>query len=277
MVEHSTVGRGKRGKQNRGFLYRNSHHSLSPYGTLYHLARLRFRKDHCSRKEHHGLGSSGSILTPTRRRYKASLQATVLVTNMPSENPLPNVPIPLPLALYVIPLAIMAEYLAQQLWAFVRRSLETDDTLEAEEDISPPPSSPSPSPPSSSSEEENSSVAAYATPASSPSPILPVRMLDKGKKREEAPPLTPPAQTVTSLPCLVCRFENHTLTDCLEFRKIPTVVVKDFSLSCVLCGEVGHQPYGCPQYHCPICLQPAPGHSNNSCPNSPVDPSSEEE
>ena len=100
---------------------------------------------------------------------------------MPFENRLPNIPIPLPIALYVIPLAIMAEYLAQQLWALVRQ------TLEAEEDITPPSSSPSPPPPSSTTEEESSSVAAYATLSTSPSPILPIRMMDKGKQQEEKP------------------------------------------------------------------------------------------
>ena len=77
---------------------------------------------------------------------------------MPFENRLPNIPIPLPIALYVVPLAIMAEYLMQQLWALVHQSLET------EEDISPPFSSPSLPPPSSTTEEEINSVAAYATP-----------------------------------------------------------------------------------------------------------------
>ena len=189
---------------------------------------------------------------------------------MPSENRLPNIPIPLPLALYVIPLAIMAEYVAQQLWDFVRQSLET------EEDITPPSSLPSPPPPSSSTKEENNSVTAYATPSTSPSPILPIRMLDKGKQREETP-LTPPVEPITPLPCLICHFENHSLESCLDFPRIPTVTVKNFSLLCILCDETGHKIKGCPQYHCPICLHPAPGHGNNSCPNSPVDLSSDEE
>ena len=195
---------------------------------------------------------------------------------MPSENCLPNIPIPLPLALYVIPLAIMAEYLAQQPWDFVHQSLETETI---KEDISPPPSSPlpSPPPPSSSSEKENNSVTAYATPSSSLSPVLLVRMLDKGKQKEEAPLLTPPIEPVTSLPCLVCHFENHTLKECPEFGKISTTVVKDFSLLCILCEEAGYEVKGCPQYCCPICLCPTPGHSNNSCPNSLVDPSSDKE
>ena len=34
---------------------------------------------------------------------------------MPSDNCLPNIPIPLPLALYVIPLAFMVEFIVQQL------------------------------------------------------------------------------------------------------------------------------------------------------------------
>ena len=189
---------------------------------------------------------------------------------MPSENRLPNVPIPLPLTLYVIPLAIMAEYITQQLWEFIHQSLEN------EEDITPPSSSPSLPPPSSSTEEEDSSVAAYATPSTSPSPILPVRVLDKGKQREEMP-LTPPIKPITSLPCLICCFENHSLEGCPEFSRIPTVMVKDFSLLCILCEEAGHGVKGCPQYHCPICLRPVPGHGSNSCPNSLVDPSSDEE
>ena len=189
---------------------------------------------------------------------------------MPSENCLPNIPIPLPLALYVIPLAIMAEYIAQQLWNFVCQSLET------EEDITPSSSSPSLLPPSSTTEEEDSSVTAYATLLTSPSPVLPVRMLNKGKQREETP-LTPPVEPITSLPCLICRFENHSLKNCPDFPRIPTVMVKDFSLLCILCDEAGHEVKGCPQYHCPICLCPTPGHGNNSCPNSPVDPSSDEE
>ena len=132
---------------------------------------------------------------------------------MPSENRLPNIPIPLPLALYVIPLVIMAEYIAQQLWNFVRQSLEN------EEDITPPSSLPSPPPPSSSTEEENSSVAAYATLSTSPSPVLLDRILDKGKQRETFPP-TPPGEPA-SLPCLICRFENHSLKSCPEFPKNP--------------------------------------------------------
>ena len=189
---------------------------------------------------------------------------------MPSENRLPNVPIPLPLALYVIPLVIMAEYIAQQLWNFVCQSLET------EEDITPPSSLPSLPPPSSSTEEEDSPIAAYATTSTSSSPVLPDRMLDKGKQREETP-LTLPLEPATPLPCLICRFENHSLKDCPEFPRIPTVTIKDFSLLCILCKEAGHEVKGCPQYHCPICLRPVPGHGNNSCPNSPVDPSSDEE
>ena len=189
---------------------------------------------------------------------------------MPFENRLPNIPIPLPIALYVIPLAIMAEYLAQQLWALVRQSLEN------EEDITPPSSLPSLPPPSSTTEEESSSVAAYATLSTSPSPVLPVRILDKGKQREEVL-LTPPDEPTPSLPCLICCFENHSLEDCLEFPRIPTIAIKDFSLLCILCDEAGHEVKGCPQYHCPICPCPTPGHGNNSCPNSPVDPSSDEE
>ena len=189
---------------------------------------------------------------------------------MPFENHLPNIPIPLPIALYVIPLAIMAEYLTQQLWALVRQSLEN------EEDITPPSSLPSPPPTSSTTEEEISSVAAYATPSTSPSPVLPVRILDKGKQREEVL-LTLLDKPPPSLPCLICRFENHSLKDCPEFSRIPTVTIKDFSMLCILCDEAGHEVKGCPQYHCPICLRPAPGHGNNSCPNSPVDPSSDEE
>ena len=48
---------------------------------------------------------------------------------MPFENRLPNIPIPLPIALYVIPLAIMAEYLMQQLWALIRQSLENKEDI----------------------------------------------------------------------------------------------------------------------------------------------------
>ena len=188
---------------------------------------------------------------------------------MPFENRLPNIPIPLPIALYVIPLAIMAEYLAQQLWALVRQSLEN------EEDITLPPSSPSLPPSSLTTEEEISSVTTYATLSTSPSPVLPDRILDKGKQREAFPP-TPPGEPA-SLPCLICHFENHSLESCPKFPKIPTVTVKNFSLLCILCDEAGHEVKGCPQYHCPICLRPAPGHSNNSCPNSPVDLSSDEE
>ena len=189
---------------------------------------------------------------------------------MPFENCLPNIPIPLPLALYVIPLAIMAEYIAQQLWNFVHQSLKT------EEDITPPSPSPSLLPPSSTTEEEDSPVAAYATPSTSLSPVLPVRMLDKGKQREETP-LTPPNKPITSLPCLICRFENHSLESCPDFPRIPTVMAKDFSLLCILCNEARHEVKGCPQYHCPIYLHPTPGHGNSSCPNSPVGPSSDKE
>ena len=189
---------------------------------------------------------------------------------MPFEDCLPNIPIPLPIAFYVIPLAIMAEYLAQQLWALVRQSLEN------KEDITPPSSLPSLPPPSSTTEEESSSVAAYATLSTSPSPVLPVRILDKGKQREEVL-LTSPDEPIPSLPCLICRLENHSLEDCPEFPRIPTVTIKDFSLLCILCEEAGHEVKGCPQYHCPMCLCPAPGHGNNSCPNSPVDLSSDEE
>ena len=189
---------------------------------------------------------------------------------MPFENHLPNIPIPLPIALYVIPLAIMAEYLTQQLWALIRQILKN------EEDITPPSSSSSPPPPSSTTEEESNSVAAYATPSTSLFPVLPDRILDKGKQRAEALS-TPPDEPTPSLPCLICRFENHSLKDCPEFPRIPTVAIKDFSLLCILCNEAGHEVKGCPQYHCPICLRPTPGHGNNSCPNSPVDPSSDEE
>ena len=93
---------------------------------------------------------------------------------MPSENCLPNIHIPLPLALYVIPLVFMAEYITQQLWGLIRQSIEGEDLL-------PPSSSPSPPPPSSSLE-ENNPVSAYATLSPSQSPVLLVQMIDKGKQ-----------------------------------------------------------------------------------------------
>ena len=86
---------------------------------------------------------------------------------MPSEN-LPNITIPLPLALYVIPLVFMAEYIMQQLWALVHQSLEETG------DISPPSSSPLLSPPSSL--EENHLIGSYKTLPTSPTPVLLIRL-----------------------------------------------------------------------------------------------------
>ena len=184
---------------------------------------------------------------------------------MPSENCLPNVHIPLLLALYVIPLAFMAEYIAQQLWRLIRQSIE-------EENLSPPSSLLSPPPPTSSPEEDNS-ISAYATLSPSLSPVLPVRMIEKGKQQEEETPLTPPGEVSTPFPYLICRSLEHSLRDCPEFSQIP-MVIRDNQRLCILCKELGHGLKECPEYRCPICLHPAPRHRNNSCPNSPVDPDS---
>ena len=180
---------------------------------------------------------------------------------MPPDNHLPDIHIPLPLALYVIPLAFMVEYIAQQLWAFIHQSFRNV------EDLFPPSSSPLP-PPSSSSEEGNS-VSAYATPSSSPSPVLLVKMM-KGKQQEGSSwPLCKP---VKPLPCLICQSVEHALGDCPEFHRLP--ILREGRPQCILCQEEGHGISGCPKYQCPICLYPTPGHGNNSCPNSPIDPDS---
>ena len=175
---------------------------------------------------------------------------------MPSENHLPNVHIPLPLALYVIPLAFMAEYIAQQLWGLIHQSIEGEDLL-------PPSSSPSLPPPSSSLEESHP-ISAYATPSPSPSPALPVRIIEKGKQREEETPPISPGEVSTPFPCLICRSLGHSLGDCAEFPQIP-MVIRDKQWLCILCKELGHRLKGCLEYRCPICLYPAPGHGSNSC------------
>ena len=187
---------------------------------------------------------------------------------MPPEKHLPNVHIPLPLTLYVIPLAFMAEYITQQLWGLICQSIETKDLL-------PPSSSLSPPPPSLSLE-EGGPISTYATPSPSPSPILPVRMIDKGKQWEEETPLTPPGETSTPLPCLICQSMEHTLGDCPDFAQISTAILNTHQL-CILCKEQGHGLKECPKYRCPICLYPAPRHRNNSCPNSSIDPDSSDE
>ena len=184
---------------------------------------------------------------------------------MPSENHLPNVHIPLPLALYVIPLVFMAEYITQQLWGLIHQSIKG-------EDLTPPSSSPLPPLPSSSSEESHP-VSAYATLSPSLSPILPVRMIDKGKQCKEETPLMSPDEVSTPFPCLICRSLEHSLGDCPEFPQIPTVI-RDTNRLCILCKEQGHGLIQCPDYRCPICLYPAPGHGSNSCPNFPVNPDS---
>ena len=142
---------------------------------------------------------------------------------MPSENHLPNVCIPLLLTLYVIPLVFMAEYITQQLWGLICQSIET-------EDLSPPSSLPS-SPPPSSSLEEGGPVSAYATLSPSPSPILSVRMMEKGKQQEEETPS--PDDPINHFPCLICQLPKHTLGDCLEFHKIP--VIKEGRQLYILC------------------------------------------
>ena len=238
---------------------------LPPHGTLHCPAHLHAWQDHLSWKAL-DLGSSGSSLTPSSgRRYKASHQSYSPSRNIPSENRLPSVHIPLLLALYVIPLAFMAEYIMQQLWGLIRQSIE-------EEDLSAPSSSPSPPPPSSSSE-ENNPVSAYAALLSSPSSIILVRMIDKGKQQEEVTPLISPGEVSTLFPSLICQSLEHSLRDCPEFPQIP-MVIQDTNRLCILYKEQEHGLIECPDYRCPICLYPAPGHRSNSCPNSLADPNS---
>ena len=186
---------------------------------------------------------------------------------MPSDNCLLNIHIPLPLALYVIPLAFMAEYIAQQLWGRIHQSIEAEDLL-------PPSSSPLPPPPSSSLG-ENSPISAYATPSPSPPPILLVRMMDKGNQPEEEIPSTPPDKSFVPFHCLICRSKEHGIGDCPNLTQIPAV--QEAHWPCVLCWKQKHMLEDCPEYRCPICLYPAPGHRNNSCPNSPIDPDSSDE
>ena len=110
-------------------LTRNDHHSpplphcpLSTHGTLHLLACICPWQDHHFWKEH-SLGSSENILTsPLEEGYKILHPNYCPNWNMPSDHYLPNIPIPLPLTLYVIPLAIMAQFIAQQLWEFVHQS-----------------------------------------------------------------------------------------------------------------------------------------------------------
>ena len=128
-------------------------------------------------------------------------------------------------------------------------------------------------PPPSSSLEEDNSISAYATLSPSLSPILLVRMTNKGKQQEEETPLTSPGEVSTPFPCLICQSLEHLLGDCPEFPQIPTVI-RDNQQLCILCKELGRRLKECPDYRCPICLHPVPGHGNNSCPNSPVDPDS---
>ena len=113
---------------------------------------------------------------------------------MPSDNHLLNIHILLPLALYVIPLVFMTEYVAQQLWAFIHQSLEEIENFS-------PSSSLLPTPPPSSSLEEGNPVTTYATLSSSTFPVLPVKM--KGKQQERG--LQPLCKPVEPLPCLVCQ------------------------------------------------------------------------
>lgn len=180
---------------------------------------------------------------------------------MPSDNRPLNLPIPLPLTLYVIPLVLMVAYIVQQLWAFICQSLEE------EENLLPSSSSPSLSPPPSSEEEGPDS--AYATLSPPTSPILPVRM-KKGKQQAEETPLLD--KPIEFLPCLICQSVEHALRECPEFHKIPVTWQK--GRLCILCQKEEHGISGCPEYRCPICLYPTPGHRNNSCSNSLVDPDS---
>ena len=163
---------------------------------------------------------------------------------MPSNNRLPNTPIPLPLTLYVIPLAIMVEYIALQLWNLIHQSLET-------EDFSPPSSSSSPPMPSL---EENHLVSSYETLPSSSSHVLPIRL--RGTHIKETPAERSP-ETLRNLSA--------------PSPTYPTL------WQCLLCCSLKYELQTCPQYRCPICLHLAPGHGNNLCPNSPIDPDSSDE
>ena len=217
---------------------------LSPHSHLHCLAHIHSWQDHHPWKEP-SLGSSRSILTPPLgERYKASHEATVL--NMPSDNHLPNIPIPLLLTHYVIPLAFMVEYLAQQLWALICQSLEETGNLS-------PLSSPSLSP-QNSSPEDNHLIGSYETLLSSPTHVLPVRLRSTTYIEEN------PSGTLPIIPRNPSGPPPH-----------PTL------LWCLLCWSLEHELQTCPQYKCPICLHPTPGHGNNSCPNSPVDPDSSDE
>ena len=161
---------------------------------------------------------------------------------MPSDNHLPNISIPLPLTFYVIPLAFMVEYLAQQLWALICQRLEETRNLS-------PPSSPSLSS-QNSSPEENCLIGSYETLPSSPPHVLPVRL--RSTLIEENPSEIPP-----TIPRNPSGPPPH-----------PTLI------QCLLCQSLEHELHTCPQYRCPICLHPTPGHGNNSFPNSPVNPDS---
>ena len=159
---------------------------------------------------------------------------------MPSDCLPSNVTIPLPLTLYVIPLAFMVEYIMQQLWALIHHSLEEAG------DIPPPSSSPLPSPPSSLG--ENHVIGAYETLPTSPTPVLPHR-LRSATIAKGIPSRTLYAISESSL--------NHPLCPIL--------------LCCLLCHSLEHGFQNCPQHRCPICLHATLGHRNNSCPNSSID------
>ena len=209
------------------------------------MACVYSRQDLYSWKEL-GLGSSGSILTPPwGERYKVSLKATVQ-NKMPSDNWLLNLPIPLPLALYFIPLEFMAEYIAQQLWAFVHQSFEeVEDLL---------PSSSSPSSPPSSSPEENWPVTSYETLPSSLAPVLLTRLRSVILVERNLP------RTLSTIP------ENP------SGRPLHPIL-----LCCLLCWSLEHELLACPQCRCPICLHATPRHGNHSCPNSHIHPDTSDE
>ena len=134
---------------------------------------------------------------------------------MPSEKHLPNVHILLPLALYVIPLAFMAEYIVQHLWGLIHQSFKAKDLS--------PPSSPSSLPPPSSLE-ESGPISSYVTLSPSPFPILPVRMTDKGKQQEETPPKMTSELPPLPLCCLLCQSKEHRIAACPKFAQTPFII-----------------------------------------------------
>ena len=176
-------------------------------------------------------------------------------------------------SLYVVPMALLSEYLVQQSWVSF---LEENDLYCILPQTPPLPQESSSATPTTLGEYP------ISPPITPPPLILPcLEFLVLPTVRITCPTSSSSCSTSSNSSSLETTLEGVAAEDNQwESRELPFAPPEPspslllIPLCCRWCLELGHSYPLCSNYMCPICLLWTPGHGSSSCPNSPVDPDS---